>query len=207
MDTRQRSTQDRIIDGLIQRIKEKPVREITNKDIYTKAEVTYQTFFRYYSDKNELLDDLENTLISELQSAQKNDRDILTQLKHAPDEDEILTLSASEFKNTLSFCDKNKTILRALLSPHGDLLFVRRIQNVAEKEFIIRARYFSGSRKLTVKEVLFIRTYVTQVITLLENWLFLSDDISQKSITEIIGKAQIMSPIEILRTESKEITE
>lgn len=89
MDTRQHSTQDRIIDGLIQCIKEKPVREITNKDIYTKAEVTYQTFFRYYSDKNELLDDLENTLISELRTAFKKDRDILTKLNHTPNKDEM----------------------------------------------------------------------------------------------------------------------
>ncbi len=207
MDTRQHDTQGRIIHGFIQCIKEKPVREITNKDIYMKAEVTYQTFFRYYSDKNELLDELEDFLISELQLAQKNDREILTKLKHEPSEDDILSLSASEFKNTLSFCDKYQTALRALLSPNGDLLFVRRIQNVAEREFLIRARYFSKSRKLSVKESLFIRTYVTQVITLIENWLFFSDDISQKNITEIIGKVQIMSPIEILKTESKKVAE
>lgn len=97
--------------------------------------------------------------------------------------------------------------MRALLSPNGDLLFVRRIQNVAEREFLIRARYFSKSRKLSVKESLFIRTYVTQVITLIENWLFFSDDISQKNIKEIIGKVQIMSPIKILKTESKKVAE
>lgn len=97
--------------------------------------------------------------------------------------------------------------MRALLSPNGDLLFVRRIQNVAEREFLIRARYFSKSRKLSVKESLFIRTYVTQAITLIENWLFFSDDISQKNIKEIIGKVQIMSPIKILKTESKKVAE
>ncbi len=97
--------------------------------------------------------------------------------------------------------------MRALLSPNGDLLFVRRIQNVTEREFLIRARYFSKSRKLSVKESLFIRTYVTQVITLIENWLFFSDDISQKNIKEIIEKVQIMSPIKILKTESKKVAE
>lgn len=116
MDTRQHSTQDRIIDGLIQCIKEKPVREITNKDIYTKAEVTYQTFFRYYSDKNELLDDLENTLISELRTAFKKDRDILTKLNHTPNKNEMLTLTDPTFRHIFSFCDANKEILRVLLS-------------------------------------------------------------------------------------------
>ncbi|MFK5220647.1 TetR/AcrR family transcriptional regulator [Lactobacillus helveticus] len=203
MDTRQHSTQDRIIDGLIQCIKEKPVREITNKDIYTKAEVTYQTFFRYYSDKNELLDDLENTLISELRTAFKKDRDILTKLKHTPNKDEMLTLTDPTFRHIFSFCDANKKILRVLLSQNGDLLFVRKLQNVAEKEFIIRAQYLSKGIELNSQDILLIKTYTTQVMTLIENWLFFSDSISQKRITEIIGEVQIISPFEVLKGKSK----
>ncbi len=203
MDTRQHSTQDRIIDGLIQCIKEKPVREITNKDIYTKAEVTYQTFFRYYSDKNELLDDLENNLISELRTAFKKDRDILTKLKHTPNKDEMLTLTDPTFRHIFSFCDANKKILRVLLSQNGDLLFVRKLQNVAEKEFIIRAQYLSKGIELNSQDILLIKTYTTQVMTLIENWLFFSDSISQKRITEIIGEVQIISPFEVLKGKSK----
>ena len=100
--------------GLIDCLEAKPFRELENKDIYNKAGITYRTFFRYYSDKNELLNDLEKSLINGLQSALIKDRNSLIGLKHEPSKYEILTLSASEFKNTLSFCDKNKTILRAL---------------------------------------------------------------------------------------------
>lgn len=40
-------------------------------------------------------------------------------------------------------------------------------------------------------------------MTLIENWLFFSDSISQKRITEIIGEVQLMSPFEVLKGKSK----
>lgn len=150
-----------------------------------------------------MLDDLENTLISELRTAFKKDRDILTKLKHTPNEDEMLTLTDPTFRHIFSFCDAKKEILRALLSPNGDLLFVRKFQNIAEKEFTIRAKYLSKGKELNNKDILLIKTYTTQVMTLIENWLFFSDSISQKRITEIIGEVQIISPFEVLKGKSK----
>ncbi|MFM9596803.1 TetR-like C-terminal domain-containing protein, partial [Streptomyces scabiei] len=100
-------------------------------------------------------------------------------------------------------CDANKKILRVLLSQNGDLLFVRKLQNVAEKEFIIRAQYLSKGKELNSQDILLIKTYTTQVMTLIENWLFFSDSISQKRITEIIGEVQIISPFEVLKGKSK----
>ena len=117
MDLRQHNTQERIVAGLIDCLEAKPFRELENKDIYNKAGITYRTFFRYYSDKNELLNDLEKSLINGLQSALIKDRNSLIGLKHEPSKDKILTLSASEFKNTLSFCDKNKLSSISISNP------------------------------------------------------------------------------------------
>lgn len=136
MDLRQHNTQERIVAGLIDCLEAKPFRELENKDIYNKAGITYRTFFRYYSDKNELLNDLEKSLINGLQSALIKDRNSLIGLKHEPDPDDILTLADPAFRHTLLFCDKYKRNLRALVSKNGDILFVRKIQNVAEKDLL-----------------------------------------------------------------------
>ena len=136
MDLRQHNTQERIVAGLIDCLEAKPFRELENKDIYNKAGITYRIFFRYYSDKNELLNDLEKSLINGLQSALIKDRNSLIGLKHEPDPDDILTLADPAFRHTLLFCDKYKRNLRALVSKNGDILFVRKIQNVAEKDLL-----------------------------------------------------------------------
>ena len=100
MDLRQHNTQERIVAGLIDCLEAKPFRELENKDIYNKACITHRTFFRYYSDKNELLNDLEKSLINGLQSALIKDRNSLIGLKHEPDPDDILTLADPAFRHT-----------------------------------------------------------------------------------------------------------
>ena len=91
-------------------------KELENKDIYNKACITHRTFFRYYSDKTELLNDLEKSLINGLQSALIKGRNSLIGLKHEPDPDDILTLADPAFRHTLLFCDKYKRSLRVLVS-------------------------------------------------------------------------------------------
>lgn len=101
MDLRQHNTQERIVAGLIDCLEAKPFRELENKDIYNKAGITYRTFFRYYSDKNELLNDLEKSLINGLQSALIKDRNSLIGLKHEPDPDNIFSRSGLQTYATL----------------------------------------------------------------------------------------------------------
>ncbi len=203
MDIRQHNTQERIVAGLIECLENKPFRELENKDIYNEAGITYRTFFRYYSDKNELLNDLEKSLIDGLQKALAKDRCSLIDLKHEPDSDDILTLADPAFKNTLQFCDKYRPSLRALVSKNGDILFVRKIEAVAETEFKIRAKYLAGKQNLEIQDTMFIKIYVSQIVSLIENWLFFGDEISQEKLKKIIGRVQIMSPFEILQIESK----
>ena len=203
MDLRQHNTQERIVAGLIDCLEAKSIRELENKDIYNKAGITYRTFFRYYSDKNELLNDLEKSLINGLQSALIKDRNSLIGLKHEPDPDDILTLADPAFRHTLLFCDKYKRSLRALVSKNGDILFVRKIEALAETEFKIRAKYLAGNQDLEIQDTMFIKIYVSQIVTLIENWLFFDDEISQEKLKKIIGRFQIMSPFEILQIESK----
>lgn len=69
MDLRQYNTINRIIGGLIDCLHTKPFRELTNKEIIMEAEISSRTFYRYYVDKNELLDRLEAKLIKGLKKA------------------------------------------------------------------------------------------------------------------------------------------
>ncbi|WP_217268672.1 TetR/AcrR family transcriptional regulator C-terminal domain-containing protein [Lactobacillus helveticus] len=114
-----------------------------------------------------------------------------------------MILADPAFKNTLHFCDKYKRTLRALVSENGDILFVRKIEAVAETEFKIRAKYLAGNKNLEIQDPLFIKIYVSQIVTLIENWLFFSDNISQAMLKKVIGHVQIVSPFEILQIEAK----
>lgn len=185
----QYNTNDHIVNGLVTCLQDTPFRKLSNKDIIMASEITPRTFYRYYADKNDLLDSIENELIGGL--------------KEAPDPSEIVSLADDAFKHTLAFAEKNKAIAKALLSDNGDILFAHQIEEVSEEEFKIRAKFLSGNKQIEVTDPVFIKMYVSQIITLIESWLFFSDEISPRKIREFIGKVQVTSPFDILKLEAE----
>jgi AcrR family transcriptional regulator len=199
MDIRQYSTNNRIIAGLIACMNEKPFRTLTNKEIIDKAEVSPRTFYRYYKDKNELLDRLEEQILQGLADALADDRKVLENLQHSPDKKDIIDLADPAFKETLAYAEKHKDIGRALLSENGDIKFARQVVKVSENEFRARAKYLSGDQNIKVDDEIFVNMYVSQIINVIEDWLFFSDNVSPSTIRKIIGEIQVMSPFEMLK--------
>jgi len=65
-DRRIRRTRKLLQDALVSLALEKKYDDITIQEITDRADIGYRTFFRHYSDKNELLKDVLQTTISEL---------------------------------------------------------------------------------------------------------------------------------------------
>lgn len=204
MDIRQYSTNNRIVAGLIACMNEKPFRRLTNKEIIERAQVSPRTFYRYYKDKNELLDNLEDHILKDLKQCLKEDRAVLENLSKGPDKKQIVDLADPAFKNTLEYAEKHKEIGRALLSENGDIKFAREVVRASEDEFRARAKYLAGVDNLDLKDPIFVNMYVSQIINVIEDWLFFSDNVSPKAIRKIIGEVQVMSPFELLKMISKE---
>lgn len=204
MDIRQYSTNNRIVAGLIACMNEKPFRRLTNKEIIERAQVSPRTFYRYYKDKNELLDNLEDHILKDLKQCLREDRAVLENLSEGPDKKQIVDLADPAFKNTLEYAEKHKEIGRALLSENGDIKFAREVVRASEDEFRARAKYWAGVDNLDLKDPIFVNMYVSQIINVIEDWLFFSDNVSPKAIRKIIGEVQVMSPFELLKMISKE---
>lgn len=199
----QYNTNYHIVNGLVTCLQDTPFRKLSNKDIIMASEISPRTFYRYYADKNDLLDSIENELIGGLKEALEIDRKSLENLQEAPDPSEIVSLADDAFKHTLAFAEKNKAIAKALLSDNGNILFAHQIEEVSEEEFKIRAKFLSGNKQIEVTDPVFIKMYVSQIITLIESWLFFSDEISPRKIREFIGKVQVTSPFDILKLEAE----
>lgn len=66
MDIRINSTLEQIQYGLFETMKAIPFRKLTNRDIIKNSHVSSRTFYRYFKDKNDLLEKVEDNLISDL---------------------------------------------------------------------------------------------------------------------------------------------
>ena len=59
--------------SLVILLKQKPLNDITTKDIIESAEASRKTFYTYYKDKRDLLMEIEGAIITDLQEALKED--------------------------------------------------------------------------------------------------------------------------------------
>ena len=110
-----RNTKKKLRDGLLHLMQEKPVNEITVKELTELADINRGTFYTHYSDVYDMLRTLEDEFFADF------DR-ILEGCVPESSEAAFQYLTA-----IFSFLGENHEFCRTLLSDNGDLQFVRRV--------------------------------------------------------------------------------
>lgn len=201
MDVRVYGTKNRIIDGLFQCIQEKPFNSVLNRDIISKAEISSRTFYRHYSDKNQVIQEFEDKFADGLTKAFAQDRKALAQLGSNPSKADVHKVADTAFHHTMIFCDEYKKEGKLLLSPNGDIRFAWLIRRTSEKEFFIRAKYIYGDTTIpqdNPHHTMIQKIYVGSIVAAIETWLTYSDEVSSQDARKILADLQILSPMEIM---------
>ena len=120
MDRRVRKTKSQLRAGLARLMQEKGIGEITVKELVNEVDINRSTFYLHYSDIPALLREIEDDMMEEMERAVR---------EHPIKED-----STSRFiEDIFRVLNENREISRALIGPHGDLGFVRRIEKLLEE--------------------------------------------------------------------------
>ncbi len=116
MDRRIKYTKKVIKDALLQLLQEKDIKKITVSEICNIADINRATFYRYYLDVYDLLDQVENEFVNELLLALDNTSEY----------------TVSTFSNDLLkvFLD-NKDLVKILFSTNNNVYFLNGILEVA----------------------------------------------------------------------------
>ena len=204
LDIRIQNTKSRIQNGLLELLKQKPLNDITTKDIIESAEASRKTFYTYYKDKRDLLMEIEGAIITDLQEALKEDRKCLTQHSSFPDKEEIFRLSQESFAHTVQVCSDYREVSRILLSPNGDINLLTRI---TYSEFMHRGKllfYFNSQHPSTnvhpspIPVDYLFEIYTGTLTNIIVHWVRSDDRISTSALREIMGYAQTHSPVELI---------
>lgn len=114
-----RATRRRLCDALVSLLVQKPVRDITVRELTRLARVSRGTFYFHYRDIYELLDRLEQEQVDQLNLFMDA---LLPRLDSDTTPKALLAL--------FEYLDQNDAICAALLGPNGDPAFVQRLQTV-----------------------------------------------------------------------------
>ena len=109
-------TKQIIKDSFWELYKEQKIENITVKDITQKAGFNRSTFYAYFTDVYDLLEQIED--------------DLMPGIEHLPPIDASREHSVDYLKNIISIYEKNSAFYSVLLSENGDPRFAKKMKNV-----------------------------------------------------------------------------
>ena len=174
LDRRKKYTRMVLKDSLIHLLKEKPIANITVKELCEQADINRSTFYSHYSDQHELLTQIEEEIIHDMNK---------TLMKYDHNQEEQ-ALQMTE--NIIEYVAANSDICETLLSEHGDPNF--------KKQVMVLAHNYTVKNSMSIypidDPVLFEYVSLFAVsgsIHVLEIWLKNGMDKSPKEMAEIIN--------------------
>ena len=125
-----RNTKRRLREGLLRLLEEKPINEISVKELTELVDVNRGTFYFHYQDIYDLLRDMEQDFFDNFDRT-------LSENSPALDEDGFPVLDAvgaPYLHAVFSFLDDNRSFCRIMLSPRGDMQFVELVKERVDRQ-------------------------------------------------------------------------
>lgn len=122
-DRRVRRTKKLLTQALTQLLQEKQINEITVKELTDLADMNRGTFYLYYKDIFDMLEKIEDGLFEALD-------EIVSLHEH----DDVSHQTTPILLDLFHFIEVNQEMCRVLLSPHGDMNFLHRLNQVVREK-------------------------------------------------------------------------
>ena len=122
-DRRVRRTKKLLTQALTQLLQEKQINEITVKELTDLADMNRGTFYLYYKDMFDMLEKIEYGMFEALDA-------IVSLHEH----DDVSQQTKPILLDLFDFIEENQEMCRVLLSPHGDMNFLHRLNEVVREK-------------------------------------------------------------------------
>ena len=122
-DRRVRRTKKLLTQALTELLQKKQINEITVKELTDLADMNRGTFYLYYKDVFDMLEKIEDSMFETLDT-------ILSLHKH----EDAAARTGAILIDLFRFIEDNQEMCRVLLSPHGDMNFLHRLNEVVREK-------------------------------------------------------------------------
>ena len=122
-DRRVRRTKKLLTQALTQLLQTKQINEITVKELTELADMNRGTFYLYYKDVFDMLEKIEDGMFERLD-----------QIISAHENEDMSVQTRPMLEDLFVFIEENQEMCRVLLSPHGDMNFLHRLNEVVREK-------------------------------------------------------------------------
>jgi AcrR family transcriptional regulator len=191
-DRRAIRTKKMIRTALSELIEEKGFNDITITDITSRADINRGTFYLHYTDKFDLLEQIENEVMLEIQEQTK----LI---------DSINMLNVSSLNEPIPFIvklfeyfKKNSVFIKAILGPKGDPLFHIKLKkfieiNLFEKKLIKTVK----KENMLVPTEYFLSYVLSAHLGVVQQWLETGMKKSPEEMALILSRMSSLGPLRV----------
>lgn len=171
MDRRVRRTRSLLLQGLIQLMNEKDIKDISVKELSDLVDINRGTFYLHYNDIYDMVNKIEDELFIEF-------NDILD--RNLMEEKQLLSPQAT-LLDIFTFLERHHDLAKAMIGPHGDLAFVNRLKDLVEE----RLQHILKQEHPAEDYEYYYAFIISGYIGVIEIWLNHSNPRSPEEMTEI----------------------
>ncbi|TPR24587.1 TetR/AcrR family transcriptional regulator [Apilactobacillus micheneri] len=202
-DKRTVHTKSAIIHALVKLINDKGFNNINVTDLTREASIGRGTFYIHYLDKFDLLNKIENKLLSDIKDVLNNL--MPEELKSFTQSDESISTPSDIVIKTLNYFYDNSKLLSALLSENGDPYLFGRIKKIFSDVTDASFAQFDGKVTLTdeipkdyVKEIM-----LNHLMNIVVYWISKDHPESPNNLAKIIIASQYIAPNDLIKVNKK----
>lgn len=173
IDRRKKYTRQVLMDSLIILLKVKPITSITVKEICEQADINRSTFYAHYKDQFDLLEQIEEEIITDL-NMYLNQYDF-------EQEQEALQMT----EKLLEYIVSKYEMFQTLLNENADHTFERRVMDVA-RQYLTQNRFKNDELDADITEYV-ITYFISGSIYVIKQWVASGMDQSPKRIAQLIN--------------------
>ncbi|MEW9675093.1 TetR-like C-terminal domain-containing protein [Lentibacillus sp. L22] len=173
LDRRKKYTRQVLKDSLIAILKSKPISAITVKEICEQADINRSTFYTHYKDQFDLLEQIEEEIITDL-NAYLNQYNFELEQEALQMTEKLLEYLVSKYE-----------IIQTLLNEHTAHSFEQRVMDVA-RSFLIQSLVNNDDVDADISEYA-ITFLISGSIYVIKQWVANGMDESPKRIAQLIN--------------------
>lgn len=174
MDRRVRKTRSLLLQGLIQLMREKDIKDISVKELSDLADINRGTFYLHYNDIYDMLNKIEDELFQEFNELL--DRDLPSDIRELSPKNTLLDI--------FNLLEKHRDIAKVMIGPHGDLIFVNHLKELVKE----RLHYLQLPESSAVKPEYYYSFLVSGFVGIIETWLDQPNPLSPEQMAELCSR-------------------
>lgn len=158
LDRRIRKTRALLLNGLIELLKKKDIKDISVKELTNLADLNRGTFYLHYNDIHDMIHKIEDELFVEFEGIL--DRNI--------DKNDGFCSPEKTILDIFTFLENNRDFAKVMMGEHGDLAFVNRLKSLVENRLQSCLLHYDDGEKYSYYPPFIISGF----IGIIETWLY-----------------------------------